>query len=109
MATVDECRAALAELTKDIADSGKKIDFNRTLSATLKDLDVILKGTFHDGAFSDIEQTTDATADIRMTLTSDDLVDMCVGDLNVMKAMATGRLKMDASLGDMMKLRGLLK
>ncbi|GAB3301279.1 sterol-binding protein [Epidermidibacterium keratini] len=109
MATLEECRAALTQLTEDIAEDGAKINFDRSLSARIKDLDVVLKGRFENGAFSEIEEATDPAADIKLTLTSDDLVAMCAGELNAMKAMATGRLKLDASLGDMMKLRQLLK
>lgn len=108
MATLEECRAALTELTKDIAESGEKIDFDRSLSAKITDLDTVLQGRFVQGQFTDIEQADDPNADIKLTLTSDDLVAMCRGELNVMKAMATGKLKLQASMGDMMKLRKLL-
>lgn len=108
MATLEECREALTELTNDIAESGEQIDFDRSLSARITDLDTVLKGRFVGAAFTDIEQAEDPDADIKLTLTSDDLVAMCRGDLNVMKAMATGRLKLQASMGDMMKLRKLL-
>lgn len=109
MATLQECRDALAELTKDIAESGEDIDFDRSLSATITDLGTVLKGRLAGGAFTDIEEAADPSADIKLTLSSDDLVSMCRGDLNVMKAMATGKLKLQASMGDMMKLRKLLK
>lgn len=109
MATLQECREALTELTKDIAESGTDLDFDRSLTATITDLDVVLRGRIQDGGFHDIEQTTDPAADVKLTLTSDDLVQMCRGDLNALKAMATGKLKIQASMGDLMKLRKLLK
>lgn len=109
MATLQECREALTELTTDIAESGADLDFNRSLSATITDLDVVLKGRIDNGGIEDIEQSTDPAADVRFTLTSDDLVQMCRGDLNAMKAMATGKLKIQASMSDLMKLRKLLK
>lgn len=109
MATLQECREALTELTQDIAESGRDLDFDRSLSATITDLDVILTGKLQDGSFQGIEQTEDPAADIKLTLTSDDLVAMCSGELNALKAMATGKLKIQASMGDLMKLRKLLK
>ena len=109
MATLEECREALTELTKDIADSDEQIDFDRSLSATITDLDTVLKGRFVGGAFTNIEMAEDPAADVKLTLSSDDLVSMCRGELNAMKAMATGKLKLQASMGDMMKLRKLLK
>lgn len=109
MATLQECREALTELTKDMAESDTDLDFDRTLSATISDLDVILAGRIQDGGFHDITETSDPAADLKLTLTSDDLVRMCRGELNAMKAMATGKLKIQASMGDLMKLRKLLK
>ena len=112
MATLQECREALTELTKDIADAGEHrqlLDLDRSLSAKITDLDTILKGRLAGGAFVDVEESSDPAADIKLTLTSDDLVAMCHGHLHVMKAMATGKLKLQASMGDMMKLRKLLK
>lgn len=109
MATLQECREALAELTTDIAETSADLDFNRSLSASITDLDVVLKGRIEDGGFHDIEETTDPAADVKLTLTSDDLVQMCRGEMNAMKAMATGKLKIQASMGDLMKLRKLLK
>ncbi|WP_194291415.1 SCP2 sterol-binding domain-containing protein [Cumulibacter manganitolerans] len=109
MATLQECREALTELTKDIADSDEKIDFDRSFSATVTDLDTVLKGHFIDGRLSDVDVASDPAADVRLTLTSDDLIALCRGELHAMKAMATGKLKLQASMGDMMKLRKLLK
>ncbi|MFV0534537.1 MAG: SCP2 sterol-binding domain-containing protein [Cumulibacter sp.] len=109
MATLQECRAALTELTKDIAESGTELDFDRSLTANITDLGVILKGRIENGGFTDIEEAADPAADLKLTLSSDDLVQMCSGELNAMKAMATGRLKIQASMGDLMKLRKLLK
>jgi putative sterol carrier protein len=109
MATLQECREALTELTKDIAESGTDLDFTRSLSATITDLDAVFKGRIEDGGFKDIEETADPAADVKLTLTSDDLVQMCRGELNAMKAMATGKLKIQASMADLMKLRKLLK
>jgi putative sterol carrier protein len=41
-------------------------------------------------------------------LTSDDLVALTDGQLNVASAWATGRLRVDASIKDMLRLRALL-
>lgn len=109
MATLQECREALTELTTDIAESGKDLDFNRSLSASVTDLNVVLKGRIEDGGFHDIEESVDPAADVKLTLTSDDLIQLCRGELNAMKAMATGKLKIQASMADLMKLRKLLK
>lgn len=109
MATLEECTSALEGLADRLAAIDHKADFERTLSCTIKDLDVILKSTFKDGSFTSIGQAPKSDGDIKLTTGSDDLIALCDGELNVAKAWASGRLKVDASIMDMMKLRELLK
>ena len=109
MATLEECTTALESLADRLAAIDHKADFERTLSCTIKDLDVILKGSFKGGSFKDIAQAPKSDGDIKLTTGSDDLIALCDGELNVAKAWASGRLKVDASIMDMMKMRELLK
>ena len=109
MASLEECTTALEGLAARLASLDHKADFERTLSCTIKDLDVILKGTFKDGSFVDIAEAPKSDGNIKLTAESDDLIALCDGELNVAKAWASGRLKVDASIMDMMKLRELLK
>jgi putative sterol carrier protein len=47
-------------------------------------------------------------AQITFTLSSDDLIAITSGRLSVRSAWATGRLKVDASLRDLLRVRSLL-
>ena len=47
-------------------------------------------------------------ADIRLTMSSDDLVDLTEGRLSFGPAWASGRVKLEAGLRDMLRLRTLL-
>ena len=112
MATVDECRAALDRLAARLADdadgAGQKLDFNRTIACRITDLGVAFHGRLADGRIVDLADGDDPKAKLAMIIGSDDLVALVNGQLNATSAWATGRLKIDASVFDMLKLRKLL-
>jgi putative sterol carrier protein len=109
MATVAQCEEAFAALAARLAQSGpsarQQADFDRSLSCTLRDLDVIFGAQLRDGQLLDIQQVASATAQVRLTMSSDDLLAMVAGKLNLPAAWASGRVKIDASLLDIMRLR----
>lgn len=47
-------------------------------------------------------------ADIRLTMTGDDLVALVDGELNFARAWSSGRVKLEAGLRDLLRLRTLL-
>ena len=47
-------------------------------------------------------------ADIRLTMTSDDLLALTDGELHFGSAWATGRVKLEAGLRDLLRLRKIL-
>jgi hypothetical protein len=112
MATVEECRQALERLAQQMSktdgDPRRTPSLDRTLGCHLTDLGVDFRGRLHDGTITDIEQTADARAKIKLTTTSDDLVALTNGSLNFTSAWTGGRLKVDASVFDLLKLRSLL-
>lgn len=108
MASLDECEHALERLAAMLHDTGTKTDFDRSLSCTVTDLGTVLSGRFDGGSFTDIQQSDTPTGDIKLACSSDDLIALCNNELNVAKAWASGRLKVDASIGDVLKLRKLL-
>ena len=95
MATEDECAAAFDELAKRLAnahpDARKKAAFDRTLSCRLSDLGVIFGGRLHDGGLSDIRKVERADAQVKMTMTSDDLIALVDGSLKMSTAWTRGR------------------
>lgn len=112
MASVEDCDAAFRTLADRLssADPDKRTDLDRTLSCTLPDLGVIFAGHLRDGELDDIRQVTDPNsgkAQVRLTMSSDDLVDLVAGRLKFAPAWASGRIKIDARVFDMIKLRSI--
>lgn len=113
MATVEETRAALERIATRLTDVDPgelaKHVVERTVSCHVPDLGLVFLTRIHAGGL-DAFQTTDNTngAQVRLTVGSDDLVALAGDELNVAKAWATGRLKIEASLGDLLRLRKIL-
>jgi hypothetical protein len=109
MASVDECRAALEQLADRMAANAAsaKLDFDRTLTCRLPDLDTAFHGRIADGRIVALEQGDDPAAKLKLTTSSDDLVALVGGKMNAASAWASGRLKIDAGVFDLMKLRKL--
>jgi predicted lipid carrier protein YhbT len=112
VATVEECEAAMHKLAERLRSPdaegarGKLID--RSISCHLRDLDVTFGGQLRGGEILGIHRTPEPDGQIKLTTTSDDLVALVDGQLNFAKAFASGRLKIDASVFDLLKLRSLL-
>lgn len=86
----------------------KKIP-DRTLSLHIMDHDVMFEGCLHNGELRDVEVVDPGgpPADIRLSMTSDDLLALTAGELHFAHAWATGRIRLDASLRDLLRLRSL--
>ncbi len=110
MATVDECRAALqglaAKMEANAAQSN--IDLDRPLACTITDLGVAFHGQLTGGRLLGLTDGDDPNAKIRLTASSDDLVAMVSGDLDIAKSWASGRIGIKANPFDLLKLRKLL-
>jgi SCP-2 sterol transfer family len=111
MATVDQCRQALREvaarLGRDRAASAK-LTFDRAIACHITDLDHYFHGRLRGGQLVDITDGDDPAAQMRLSVSSDDLQAMVDGRLNFAVAWATGRASVKASFGDLLKLRKLL-
>jgi SCP-2 sterol transfer family len=112
VATVEECEAAMHKLAErlrspDAADARGKI-IDRSISCHLRDLDVTFGGQLRGGEITGIHRAPKPDGQIKLTTTSDDLVALVDGQLNFAKAWAAGRLKVDASVFDLLKLRSFL-
>ncbi len=111
MASVAECEQAFKTLAERLVGADektrKRTDFDRTLSCTLPDLGVIFAGRLHDGLLTDIAQVEDPSAQVRLKMSSDDLVKMVAGELHLASAWGSGRIKIDAKVFDLIKLRSI--
>lgn len=111
MATADDCEQALHTLARRMdehsAGDARSAAFDRTLSCTLRDLKITFAGRLADGELRDIRRTENGHAQIRLEMTSDDLVRLVDGELNLGSAWATGRVKVHAGVRDLIKLRSI--
>jgi len=112
MATVEACRAALVRLAErmaaNAAETRQKLDFDRTVACRVTDLGVAFHGRLKDGHIIGLADGDDPTAKVKLTANSDDLVALLNGELPVASAWASGRVKLDASFLDLVKLRKLM-
>ena len=114
MASVDECERALQALSDrlpgaDPATRGRA-GFDRTLSCRLTDPDVAFAGRLHDGALTGIrrvEADEAGRAKIRLRMSGADLLALVAGELNLARAWAAGRVTVEASPLDLIRLRGI--
>lgn len=115
MATLEQCQQALQTLVDRLAavdpEVRSKYVVTRTLSCRVPDLAVVFLATLDDGGLRDLRcadgQATEG-AQVRLAADSDDLVAIVEGKLSPPTAWATGRLKVEASVLDLLKLRSLL-
>jgi hypothetical protein len=110
MATLEQCQDALVRLSGALGhvDPAKRDAIaERTVSAYVTDLDVMFNGRLDGTGFHDITTAPAPRAQLRLSMQSDDLVAMADGQLSFGQAWSRGRLKVDASFGDLLKLRKL--
>jgi putative sterol carrier protein len=111
MASVDDCRQALHDLaTRLDASAGTrgKIDLERTLACRVTDLEAAFHARLTGGRLVDIADGDDPKAKIALVASSDDLVALVAGKLDVTKAVAARQISIKANPFDLLKLRKLL-
>jgi hypothetical protein len=114
MATAEECRAALDQLSLNLARANGGVRaataVDRSLSCRITDLGITFAGRLTDGAIKDVALVEEPAprAQIRLAMTGDDLVALVAGELNFAKAWAGGRVRLEAGVLDLLRLRSLL-
>ena len=101
------CQRALDDLAARLAEAdaeAKRRALDRTLSCAVRDLKIVFAGELKDGELINIRQTDSAKAQVRMAMNSDDLVRLVAGELHLGSAWATGRIRVDASVRDLLRL-----
>jgi hypothetical protein len=114
MATAEECRTALEALTARISELDAEARAthlaDRTLSCTVTDLGrtfVIKLGA--DGASPVTEASPgDPPAQVRFSAKSDELMAVAGDPGRFVRSWLSGRIKVEASIGDLLRLRKLL-
>ncbi|MDX2676380.1 alkyl sulfatase C-terminal domain-containing protein [Streptomyces sp. NY05-11A] len=115
MATIEECRAALEKLSDSMGSTEGNVRaaaaLDRSVSCRITDLDVTFVGRMTGGRIvvqDTLQGPPREKAEIRLTMTGDDLVALVAGELNFAKAWGSGRVKLEAGLRDLFQLRKLL-
>ena len=116
MASLSECERALVSLAARLAEVDEDVRRRHTperdLVCRVRDLQTVFAGRLGPDGLHDLHQTevegVVQDADVRITVTSDDLCALVAGDLPVGTAWATGRLRVQAPLRDVLRLRSLL-
>ncbi|MCW2891069.1 MAG: hypothetical protein QOH87_4491 [Trebonia sp.] len=113
MSTAEECRTALQKLAGRLSEMSpaerEKYFGNRTISVTVPDLGVTFVTVLGSG--DDLVREAapgDPPADIRMTAKSDEVAALAEQPMNIARAWMSGRIKIEASVKDLFRLRRLL-
>ncbi|CAM3645696.1 SCP2 sterol-binding domain-containing protein [Nocardiopsis rhodophaea] len=116
MTSVEDCRNAIDKVSDrimevDEADRRKHI-VERTISVTVRDLDTVFDMRLTQNGLEDVTSRDAGTpgnrAQVRITASGDDLVALAEDRLDFSKALFSGRVKIDASFSDLMRMRKLL-
>ncbi|MGW2823472.1 sterol-binding protein [Streptomyces sp. NPDC001443] len=115
MATIEECRTALEKLSESMGgaegDVREAAALDRSVSCRITDLDVTFAGRLAGGRIEVLDTHPGPPrkkAEIRLAMAGDDLVALVDGRLNFAKAWGSGRVKLEAGLLDLFRLRKLL-
>jgi hypothetical protein len=109
---MEQCLTALKGVLGDLAASPAAEGLDRSVSCRFSDLDEVVVGRLAGGAVRDLHVLPHGPAvpkaDIRLTMASDDLIALTDGRLSFGKAWASGRVKLEAGLRDLLRLRKIV-
>ena len=112
MATIEEVEQALADLLErldSVDDSTRSLlPTRRTIEARCPDLDLVRYAEWRSGRLSIVDGPHERPADIRISVRSDDLLRITNGELPFTRAYASNRVRLDASMADLLRLRAAL-
>jgi SCP-2 sterol transfer family protein len=113
MTSAEECRAALQKLAGRLSEMSPaerdQYFGNRTISVTIPDLAVTFVTLLGTGNNPVREAAPgEPPADIRITAKSDEVVALAEQPMNIARAWVTGRVRIEASMKDLFRLRRLL-
>jgi hypothetical protein len=114
MASAEECREALQKLTGRLAEMnpGDRASYfgHRSMSCEVTDLGVTFVTRFTDNGAEPVVEANpgDPPADIRLTASSDDVLHLSESPANIARMWVSGKVKVHASMRDLLALRRLL-
>jgi hypothetical protein len=111
MATEQECADALRRFAEQLASLDQserdRHRLERTVSCHITDLDVTFSGVLKDAQLLDMTTEPQPRAALRLAMSSDDLLLLVDGEIDFLRSWTQGRIKVQASVLDLIRLRGL--
>lgn len=113
MASIPQCRAAIDRIGERLSeiDEAKRREHivERSVTLRLRDLGTGFDFRLTHGGLVDVrDSASNGRAQVRVTLSSDDLIKLADEELGFASAVLSGRVKVKASIPDMLRLRKLL-
>lgn len=116
LARVEEVERKLSELVSRLhaSDDGVKASLRdtlpepRILALHLPDLDASYWSELIDGHLGDIRAGEPAEYHVEIRAESDDLIRLIDGELHLVSAYLSGRIRVEASVADMLSLRRMM-
>jgi predicted lipid carrier protein YhbT len=115
LASPEEVETKLQELIARLASSEdaarsleRSLPERRVLTIHVTDLDADWWTTIEGGRLSELRAGRPQGADIRVAATSDDLVHLIDGQGSLFSAYLAGRIRIEASFSDLLRLRKLV-
>jgi hypothetical protein len=112
VASLAECDAAFDDLAAKLAalppEVRAKYVVDRTVSCRVTDLGVTWSARLSDEGLVDITTEDERKAQVRLSVGSDDLVALVEGRIGVQKAVAMGKIRVQASPFDLLRLSAFI-
>ena len=114
MASAEECREALQALSTRLTEMSPhdRASYfgNRSMSCHVTDLDITFVTRFTNEGTTPVTEAKpdDPPADIRLAASSDDVISLSATPANIARMWIAGRVKVHASMRDLLALRKLL-
>jgi hypothetical protein len=112
VATVEEVEEVLGDLLSKLGDVDPNtraiMPTRRTIEARCPDLDYVRHAEWRDGKLVLLDEPLNRRPDIRISVRSDDLLAIANGELPFGRAYAANKVRLDASMTDLLRLRAVL-
>ena len=113
MASVEQCRVALDDLIAALASVDPVLRAKhvpeRTVACRVDDLDITFVGRLDEHGLHDLVEQAEGSSDedVRVSMSSDELVALAEGRDDFLHAWLRGRIQVSASMRDLLRLRSL--
>ena len=112
MASIDQVEEVLIQLLSRLGDvddtTRAMLPSRRTIEASCPVLDLVRHAEWRRGDLHLLDDMPPRRPDIRISVHSDDLMAIANGELPFSRALASNRLRLDASMADLIRLRAVL-